>query len=186
MLRKLGFTLAEVLITLGIIGVVAAMTIPTLITQTNDAEFRSGLKKVLSTLNQAITMNMALDDTDFSALTSGDYSDTNTVLYMFGKRMRVGEGSTAAFSEPFTAGGNNVAFFNDGMAISISTESGLCTEENKCSLIVDVNGNKRPNTLSVSTDTTVPLRDQFVLDFYNQQVVPHDEPAKYVLFNTRQ
>ena len=28
--RKLGFTLAEVLITLGVIGVVAAMTIPTL------------------------------------------------------------------------------------------------------------------------------------------------------------
>ena len=31
MTKRFGFTLAEVLITLGIIGVVAAMTIPTLI-----------------------------------------------------------------------------------------------------------------------------------------------------------
>lgn len=31
-MKKLAFTLAEVLITLGIIGVVAAMTIPTLVT----------------------------------------------------------------------------------------------------------------------------------------------------------
>lgn len=30
--KKLGFTLAEVLITLGVIGVVSAITIPTLIT----------------------------------------------------------------------------------------------------------------------------------------------------------
>ena len=34
MTKRFGFTLAEVLITLGIIGVVAAMTIPTLIAQT--------------------------------------------------------------------------------------------------------------------------------------------------------
>lgn len=33
---KKGFTLAEVLITLGIIGVVAAMTIPVLMNSTND------------------------------------------------------------------------------------------------------------------------------------------------------
>lgn len=50
------FTLAEVLITLGIIGVVAAMTIPTLMNKTNDAEFNSGLKKAYSQLSQAAMM----------------------------------------------------------------------------------------------------------------------------------
>ena len=54
-----GFTLAEVLITLGIIGVVAAMTIPTLIANTNGAKFRSQFKKTLSTLNQAGLMAQA-------------------------------------------------------------------------------------------------------------------------------
>ena len=54
MFKKLGFTLAEVLITLGIIGVVAAMTIPTLMQKTNDSEIKSSYKKMLSVLNQAI------------------------------------------------------------------------------------------------------------------------------------
>ena len=41
-----GFTLAEVLITLGIIGVVAAMTIPVLIANTRSAKYRSQFKKL--------------------------------------------------------------------------------------------------------------------------------------------
>ena len=45
---KKAFTLAEVLITLGIIGVVAAMTIPTLITQYNE---RVNLTKIKQTVN---------------------------------------------------------------------------------------------------------------------------------------
>ena len=42
---KKGFTLAEVLITLVILGVVAAMTIPTLVANTRDAEYRAKAKK---------------------------------------------------------------------------------------------------------------------------------------------
>ena len=68
--RHLGFTLAEVLITLGIIGVVAAMTIPTLIANTNSAKFRSQFKKTLSTLNQAGLMAQAQYDFDYSSATS--------------------------------------------------------------------------------------------------------------------
>ncbi len=68
MTKRFGFTLAEVLITLGIIGVVAAMTIPTLISNTNGAQFKTAYKKALSTLNQAVIMNIALEDTDFSTL----------------------------------------------------------------------------------------------------------------------
>ena len=40
--KELGFTLAEVLITLGIIGVVAAMTIPTLIHEYKIRQYRTG------------------------------------------------------------------------------------------------------------------------------------------------
>ena len=66
MTKRFGFTLAEVLITLGIIGVVAAMTIPTLIANTNSAKFRSQFKKTLSTLNQAGLMAQAQYDFDYS------------------------------------------------------------------------------------------------------------------------
>lgn len=48
------FTLAEVLITLGIIGIVAAMTLPAIVTDYRQKETVSRLKKTYSTLNQAI------------------------------------------------------------------------------------------------------------------------------------
>ena len=69
------FTLAEVLITLGIIGVVAAMTIPTLISNTNGAQFKTAYKKALSTLNQAVLMNVAMEDTDFSTIEEDTAAD---------------------------------------------------------------------------------------------------------------
>lgn len=53
-IAKAGFTLAEVLITLGIIGVVAAMTIPNLMTAHKKRVIESKLKKAVSTINQAI------------------------------------------------------------------------------------------------------------------------------------
>lgn len=48
-----GFTLAEVLITLGIIGVVCAMTIPTLMNNIQDEQFKAAYKKAYSTASQA-------------------------------------------------------------------------------------------------------------------------------------
>ena len=56
-----GFTLAEVLITLAIIGVVAAIAIPSVISNSQQQEFKTGLRKAVSVLNSAITMNIALD-----------------------------------------------------------------------------------------------------------------------------
>ncbi|MBR1423986.1 type II secretion system protein [bacterium] len=70
MTKRFGFTLAEVLITLGIIGVVAAMTIPTLIANTNSAKFRSQYKKALSTLNQAALMGQAQYDMNYGDATA--------------------------------------------------------------------------------------------------------------------
>lgn len=71
MSKKFAFTLAEVLITLGIIGVVAAMTIPTLIANTNGAKYRSQFKKAVSTLNQAGLMSQAQYGFDFAGTTVG-------------------------------------------------------------------------------------------------------------------
>ncbi len=48
------FTLAEVLITLGIIGVVASMTLPTLINSTRHKELYVGLQKAYSVIQQTI------------------------------------------------------------------------------------------------------------------------------------
>lgn len=63
---KNAFTLAEVLITLGIIGVVAAMTIPTLIANMTSQRYRSQFKKTVSTLSQAARLNKAHYDWDYA------------------------------------------------------------------------------------------------------------------------
>ena len=60
-MKQKGFTLAEVLITLAIIGVVAALTIPSVISNYQQMEFKTGLKKAVSVLNEAIQTNIAQD-----------------------------------------------------------------------------------------------------------------------------
>lgn len=54
---KNGFTLAEVLITLGIIGIVAAMTLPSLIQKKQDRELISQTKKVFADINNAFLLS---------------------------------------------------------------------------------------------------------------------------------
>ena len=55
--QKFAFTLAEVLITLGIIGIVASMTIPTLIQNYKRQVVATRLEKFYSTVNQSIKMS---------------------------------------------------------------------------------------------------------------------------------
>ena len=54
--KRCAFTLAEVLITLGIIGVVAAMTMPSLIQRQKEKEYAAKLKKFNSMMSQAVMM----------------------------------------------------------------------------------------------------------------------------------
>jgi len=54
--KKGGFTLAEVLITLGIIGVVAALTIPTLMANWQKVQEVAGLKKAYAEVTEALRL----------------------------------------------------------------------------------------------------------------------------------
>ena len=69
-LKKCAFTLAEIMITIGIVGVVAAITIPTLIQNSNSKKFSTLFKKELSTLNQAAISAQAQYDMDYGSITS--------------------------------------------------------------------------------------------------------------------
>ena len=102
-----GFTLAEVLITLGIIGVVAAMTMPTLINSTNGAQYKTAYKKALSVMSQAVAMNIALNDYDLSETIAGTnpVADANgtvldgeaqTIYSIFRNRLNVTKIATGA------------------------------------------------------------------------------------------
>ena len=65
-MRTKAFTLAEILITLGIIGIVAAMTLPTVINNTKAKELETQLKASYSILQQALQRMQA--DTGIIAL----------------------------------------------------------------------------------------------------------------------
>src|SRR5574344_2590672 len=79
---KKAFTLAEVLITLAIIGVVAALTIPTLITNYQKKQYVTQLKKSYSNITNAFHTAMANDgvtdfgDTALIRSINGDYTNT--------------------------------------------------------------------------------------------------------------
>lgn len=62
--QRFGFTLAEVLITLGIIGVVAAMTMPTLIQNHQKRSLEVATKKFYSMMSQAVRQYMADEGVD--------------------------------------------------------------------------------------------------------------------------
>ena len=63
-IRKHAFTLAEVLVTLGIIGVVAAMTLPTLIQKHQKKVWVTALKKNYTMINDGFRQMMAADGVD--------------------------------------------------------------------------------------------------------------------------
>ena len=84
---KRGFTLAEVLITLGIIGVVAAMTIPTLISNVSRKQHLTAFKKKYAEITEAVKLstienqepskwNYDLEDDEFFATYLAPYLKT--------------------------------------------------------------------------------------------------------------
>lgn len=75
--HSLAFTLAEVLITLGVIGVVAAMTMPSLMARHHQKQMEAQFKKAYSSLQQALFSI----DPDMYATLSGNSGDTNTEFF---------------------------------------------------------------------------------------------------------
>ena len=170
MTKRYGFTLAEVLITLGIIGVVAAMTMPTLMNSTQGAQYKAAYKKALSALSQAVVLNVALDDYNFADLDADNYTLTD----MLSSRMNVVRTETGSnnikngdkdYKVTTTTGThegtqgveiaatNTTLFFNDGIMFSFPTEAKNCSKDDTtgsttpCYGFIDVNGIKAPNKM---------------------------------------
>jgi len=63
-MKKTGFTLAEVLVTMGIIGVVAAMTTPMLVGNVQRQGYAAALRSTVTDLENAFTMAIVNEDVD--------------------------------------------------------------------------------------------------------------------------
>ena len=169
--KKFAFTLAEVLITLTIIGVIAVLTIPNLMKKWEDAHTVSAVKEVYSILNNAIKMavmeNGPVEEWDWPDKTTNLINNQNAnyiidVLkpYMkFSKICYSADGCMPNVSVYKNLNGNDISYgwtdhlsygkaiLSNGMAISFATygNANSSTKTSWTSIRVDVNGQKGPN-----------------------------------------
>lgn len=155
-MRKQGFTLAEVLITLTIIGIVAALTIPSVTRQFQEAQFRNSFKKIYSDIAQATTMVKNEYGLINSIVDSGGLPEMRTVFCQhlkcsqeYGWNME----GTCASSTRYTLYGDAGGWYNDrpcavlvnGATINFMWDVLPSIVDRY--LVVDVNGKKSPNKL---------------------------------------
>ena len=168
------FTLAEVLITLGVIGVIAAITIPTLINNFQVSSWENGLKRTYSSLSNGFR-NMALEY-DMDLRNSGIFDDIDDATFSdridkavrkhfkVVKSCKIGDKNcaydiselknTRPIGEKYFGPGYYVAYLSDSSIISFQNfgcaESEFINDSNIkyfCFIIrVDINGKKMPNT----------------------------------------
>ncbi|MBQ8459430.1 type II secretion system protein [bacterium] len=177
LLRSAGVTLAEVLITIGIIGVVAAMTIPTLIQKNQKRIIEANMKENYSIIQQVIRQNEANDIDIVSEFKDGDiqflktwfetyfepYMKYNRVCYdtegcwqnkgptkiLTGGTVYANRDNIGIGSQIITVKLNNGSnlVFNICGSSSMRNYCGMSTTGSGLSLYIDANGDSPPNVI---------------------------------------
>ncbi len=174
-MKKSGFTLAEVLITLVIIGVIAAMTVPTLMNNTQGQENKTAFKKAISTMNQALTTEYALEGNTAASVSIIDIMKKRTNVI----NTQAGWPPAQTGDNIATADGMIYRFIEEGHQDGCSGEppvdgSNIDTfdiySSSHCAFgYVDVNGVKGPNKMV--TNSAKP-EDQFTFLVFATKVIP--------------
>ena len=171
--QKKAFSLAEVLITLGIIGVVASLVIPTLIQRSDERANVASLKKAYSTLSSAFTLAVQENGTpDTWGLVAGHSTVMiNTIKPYLRVTKDCTDGSKGCFPGEvnymhLSSSRGIMALVDDqvrpkvkladGTLMMSYVESATCSSEmgdtpalkNICgTYTIDINGYKKPNIL---------------------------------------
>ena len=179
---KFGFTLAEVLITLGIIGIVAALTIPGLITKCKEMQYRVTYKKVYSSLNQAMKYAQEDDGIDLtlSAERINGVMRTNNIGEIFKYISRYYKATTTCFdnnaNKCWVCEKGEAGYIPNGApdwlgcskrSYSFVDANGVAYylyDNTEFPVLIDVNGDRKPNQLG---------RDRFVM-FFGNSFEPHN------------
>ena len=165
MKKFFAFTLAEVLITLGIIGVVAALTIPTLISKHQKKVYVTQLKKAVNTVQNGYKLMLAdagvdnLTDTEFYKLLASG-SDMNKLNQEAKKYFNIASDVKRIDSEylyadapglaAHSSSGNYFGYFPNAVLLSTVDGSEIFFLPNYISVFIDVNGyGKRPNVVGL-------------------------------------
>lgn len=169
-----GFSLAEVLITLGVIGVVAALAIPTIIIHINTTKFRTQFKRTLSTLSQAVKSSEAKYDLNFASISvpcAAGSSDNPADIHSFcsiingtmasasfytqeqivtmgvrGEYSPAGTGISGSSKNYYLFADGSLVGFDSGISsCSLGTGESFTSLDSKCYGFIDVNGTTAPN-----------------------------------------
>ncbi len=183
--RKKGFTLAEVLITLTIIGVVAALTIPNLIASYQKQQYVTELKKVYTEISQALKLMMADEGinklTASNTLTFYEGSNENEFIERLGndffkKYFKIvkdcgTENPSTCFADKYKSidGGSESSVFCT-YSVIIASGASIClkqysTEDWPGYFLLDINGLSPPN---------VAGRDLFNFSYYYDGSIDED------------
>lgn len=175
---KKGFTLAEVLITLGIIGVVVSLTMPTLIQNTKKSEATARIKKFISVVNQALISAESdygmREDWVIGEMNNSDtaFEFLNTYIKPYIKSFEI---------EKRVLLNKNMATlrFVDGSQMSVKI--GTCYD-----IYYDINGEKAPNELGRDIYAFILCRKSGTCNVNSNQVRPYYCQANGIKYPTHE
>lgn len=161
-MNKKGFTLAEVLMVMAIIGVIAAVTIPAVMSSTRGKEYQTSAAKALSTLHSAMQFRYALEEESME-----DY-DFSIGAYLTREIDAVTKKRAIAGAKVQGASDNQCV--DNTSACKVETQDGMiwsfpggkasdvganqCSSPNGCLVWVDTNGLRGPTRNNMNDTIT--------------------------------
>ena len=153
-----GFTLSEILITLGVIGVIAAITLPTLINKIQEKQFHSKFKKSYAVFSQA-AQKIYNEDGEFSVY---EWTMWGEYICKLGEHIKiVKSGVSCGNKYPYVKWHENLQWFNqkgEPMSCSgnmyyaqwrtfITSDETMYMLNSTNQVLIDINGFKKPNRI---------------------------------------
>jgi prepilin-type N-terminal cleavage/methylation domain-containing protein len=164
-MKNFGFTLSEVLITLGIVGVIAALSMPSLIANTQNKTNAASLASAVTDIENAIANMMLIEDViDLSEINFNNFTKyirlTNTEVdpcdnfydCSSNKPIKQIGNNSGAFTTTELRGYFSLFYLtNSGALLAVAPPIDPCEFNDVClssnfKIYIDVNGKKKPNT----------------------------------------
>jgi len=153
---KAAFTLAEVLITLGIIGVVAALTLPTLVQNYEEKVTVTKMKKMYNVLSNAYTLYLSEDNPKINVQYNEEGAITIANIFLpylkIARDCGTGDGTSCIYNGFYTNKNNSTAanYSNDSKYYKLVLSDGAtiwfrAASPNIGIIQYDVNGKNPPN-----------------------------------------